>query len=90
MKGLQCKHLDTRKALEFLEEHRGEWVTWWEPMAMPSLSEVFPEAPPKLVLAKAAQLIGKGYVAGCPCGCRGDFRITDKGTALLKRLRSET
>jgi hypothetical protein len=39
--------------------------------------------PDKLVLAKMRQLIRRGVVDGCPCGCRGDFEITEKGLAEL-------
>lgn len=33
----------------------------------------FPDIPPKVVLAKARQMINKGRMNGCGCGCRGDF-----------------
>jgi hypothetical protein len=29
------------------------------------------------------QLIRRGLVAGCDCGCRGDFHITAGGMAAL-------
>jgi hypothetical protein len=32
----------------------------------------FPEA---VVYAKLRQMIAKGRLRGCPCGCRGDFRF---------------
>lgn len=28
----------------------------------------------KVVLAKCQQMIRKGRINGCPCGCRGDLR----------------
>ncbi|HEY5986879.1 MAG TPA: hypothetical protein VIV12_10955 [Streptosporangiaceae bacterium] len=31
--------------------------------------------PEKVVLAKARQLIRRGALAGCACGCRGDFEV---------------
>lgn len=31
------------------------------------------------------QLIYKGIIDGCPCGCRGDYELTDKGRALLAK-----
>lgn len=37
----------------------------------------------KLALAKMKAMIRKGLVDGCPCGCRGDFEITDKGREVL-------
>lgn len=35
--------------------------------------------PEKLVLAKMRGLIRRGLVSGCACGCRGDFKLTEKG-----------
>jgi hypothetical protein len=35
--------------------------------------------PAKLALAKMRQMINRGVVKGCPCGCRGNFEITEKG-----------
>mgnify|MGYP001557831307 FL=1 len=43
--------------------------------------EVWPE---KVMLAKCASLIRRGLIDGCACGCRGDFRITEKGRELLR------
>lgn len=83
---LQCKDLSTRQVLSFLAEHKGHWATWCSSILMPSVGSVFPDAPPKLVLAKLSQLVNKGYVKGCACGCRGDFEITDKGEEKLKEL----
>jgi predicted transcriptional regulator len=40
--------------------------------------------PNKLVINKMRQLIRRGIVTGCGCGCRGDFEITPKGEELLK------
>ena len=37
----------------------------------------------KLGLAKMKAMVRKGLVEGCPCGCRGDFEITNKGRAAL-------
>jgi hypothetical protein len=31
--------------------------------------------PPKVVKAKLAQMVNKGRLIGCGCGCRGDFEI---------------
>ncbi len=31
--------------------------------------------PEKVVLAKAKRLIHRGTIAGCACGCRGDFTL---------------
>lgn len=39
--------------------------------------------PYKVGLAKMRQLIKRGLVQGCGCGCRGDYEITDDGKAYL-------
>lgn len=37
--------------------------------------EEIPGVPSKVVLAKAKRLINRKIIDGCPCGCRGDFKI---------------
>ncbi len=49
---------------------------------MPENKAIF-FAPKKLILAKMSQLIKKGLINGCTCGCRGDFEITPKGEEYL-------
>ncbi len=50
-----------------------------------SVRQVMPHnVPDKLVLGKMRQLIHRGVVDGCGCGCRGDFTITSKGLAELE------
>lgn len=39
--------------------------------------------PGKVVLAKMKRLIDRGLVDGCPCGCRGDYELTDAGRAAI-------
>lgn len=43
--------------------------------------------PEKLALAKMKQLHKRGLVGGCPCGCRGDFEITDRGIEFIGKKR---
>jgi len=31
--------------------------------------------PAKVVMAKAARLINRGWLDGCSCGCRGDYEV---------------
>ena len=57
----------------FLHEHGKPWATTWD------LQEMFPEFPLKVVVAKCGQLIWRGLMNGCTCGCRGDFRLTHAG-----------
>lgn len=37
--------------------------------------KALPQYPKKVVLAKLRQMVEKGRLRGCPCGCRGDFRF---------------
>ena len=39
--------------------------------------------PERVVLAKAKKLMNRGLLDGCPCGCRGDFVVTDDGQAFM-------
>jgi hypothetical protein len=39
----------------------------------------------KLARAKIGQLIRRGLVDGCACGCRGDFYLSDKGRQFLEQ-----
>lgn len=55
---------------------------WWSRW---DLDEQFPTVPAKIVLAKVRQLMKRGFVAGCDCGCRGDFEVTDAGRTFLAR-----
>lgn len=41
------------------------------------------EYPEKVLLAKLRKLVRRRLLDGCPCGCRGDFVITEAGRALL-------
>ncbi len=49
-----------------------EWSPW---LFMWDLEEVFPDLPRKVILAKMRQLMRRGLVGGCRCGCRGDFYL---------------
>ena len=82
-KEIQCKDIPTLPVLKFLDEMNGTWATWCRGFKN-SVCDAMPRrTPDKLVLAKMRVLIRDGLVAGCPCGCRGDFALTDKGHALL-------
>jgi hypothetical protein len=85
---LQCKDIPTLPILKYVAEHGGIGCTWFDPEtwnrtvrhAMP------PGIPEKLILAKMRNLISKGLVDGCSCGCRGDFEITEKGQARILQI----
>ena len=40
-----------------------------------AIEEGLPAFPKKVVLAKLRQMVNKGRLQGCACGCRGDFLI---------------
>lgn len=80
---MQCKDIPDRPVLEFLDDLDGEWAGWCT-SGMPDVATAMPPSvSPKLVLAKMRQLIKRGLVDGCGCGCRGDFVLTDRGKAEL-------
>lgn len=91
---MQCKDIPDRPILEFLSKSR-IWGTWYagEDGILPenSVRRAMPEPdgimlPDKLVQAKMKQLIRRGLVIGCTCGCRGDYEITSKGKLFLRSL----
>jgi hypothetical protein len=81
---VRCKDIPERPILEWLKIRKNKdllWGTWCQGYEN---SVPFPDGiPPKLRIAKMAQMIKKGIVSGCPCGCRGDYEITDKGLEML-------
>ena len=93
IKKIQCKHIPTIPILKFLEK-RNCWCNWFEKISSSgtinenSVQHAFHEGTPeKLVLGKMRRLIKNGFVAGCNCGCRGDFHLTEKGKEYLKNNR---
>lgn len=93
---MQCKDIPDAPVLRFLEalpwegDGRFRWQrtgTWfWSDDYKPEnsvLNAMPPGTAEKLGLAKMRMLMRRGLVDGCPCGCRGDFALTDKGRQLL-------
>lgn len=80
---MKCSDISDREVLEIVKVINGpseKWAShWWGP-----LYEFFLKYPPKLALAKMRQLYKRGLVDGCPCGCRGDWVLTDKGREFLE------
>lgn len=64
--------------LSFLAQNGPLTFTW-------DLAERWPDYPWKVRLAKARQLLKRKLIAGCGCGCRGDFELTTAGRALLAK-----
>ncbi len=87
---MKCSDIPEAPILRFLVAQEGKrWGTWFSGFEN-SVAQAMPaDIPEKLVLAKMRQLLKRGAVDGCGCGCRGDFRITEKGRDLLKRQIEE-
>lgn len=90
IKTIQAKHVNKLPILQFLKDLDGQWACIFKPddkcpMFDNSVWNVIPmDIPYKVGLAAMANLIKRGLVEGCTCGCRGDFEITDKGREVLK------
>lgn len=78
--------------LSFLANHQGHWATHSDSCdgGMPTVKDVLPDVSHDSRLAKMKELYASGYVQGCPCGCRGDWEITNKGLALIGQKRTGT
>jgi hypothetical protein len=81
-KAIQAKDLDTRTLLAQI----------WAETAIPystvshwTLQEkYYPEIPERVVRAKCSKLSRQGLVDGCDCGCRGDWRLTYRGSQAIE------
>jgi hypothetical protein len=84
---MQCKDIPDRPVLEFLRKFDGTLgATWfvYEPMPDNTVIHAMPAGTPaKLGLAKMRQLLKRGLIEGCGCGCRGDFLLSEKGRVEL-------
>lgn len=93
---MQCKDISDASILQYLAKFQGQWTSLWDgyfkDKNRPDVNDVYyamPEGtPPKLALAKMQRLHKRGFVGGCPCGCRGDFEITDRGLAFIGQERT--
>lgn len=74
-KDVQAKSISDVVALQLVSAHPK--ATIWD------LQARLQEYPPKVVRAKLAALVKRGLLAGCTCGCRGDFEITAAGVESL-------
>ena len=83
---IQAKHIPERPILEWLK-HRADngllWGTWSR--GYENSVPVPADVPDKVIVAKMSQMIRKGLVNGCGCGCLGDYVITDDGREWLAK-----
>ena len=97
---MQTKDIPTVPILEFIDiktkphvpcmeycDGRGLWCNWYFNNAHSVQHAMPPDLPEKLVLSKMRNLIKRGLVSGCPCGCRGDYELTDAGRKLLDKSK---
>lgn len=90
VKGLQCKDIPDLPILQFLAGLNGKWANWYAtvdgvPFERSVVTAMPPNLPRKLHHAKMVQMVHRGVVDGCTCGCRGDWVITEKGLAEIER-----
>jgi hypothetical protein len=86
---MKCKDIPDKPIMEFLLKNKGQWCNWYLKNER-DVRNAMPKnlTSEKLILAKMRQLIKRGLVDGCDCGCRGDFEITPKGEEwLIKQNR---
>lgn len=78
---LQVKDIPNGPLLAFIankQEELGSWVCVWD-----FKESAYEALPPKLFRAKMSNLIKRGLITGCSCGCRGDYEITEKGRETM-------
>jgi len=82
---MQCKDIDETRILEFIRVNGTSTHFYANGKgSMPCVLDAMPVGVvEKLAAAKMSQMIKRGTVSGCCCGCRGDYEITEKG---LERL----
>jgi hypothetical protein len=49
-----------------------------------TIQKLLPQFPAKVVRAKLNQMTNKGRLAGCTCGCSGNFEIKEKDESQLR------
>lgn len=89
---MQCKDIPDRPVLEFIHGLHGSATWFWSESYKPdnSVARAMPQdISERLVLAKMRNLVQRGLVDGCACGCRGDFKLTEKGGAYLLDANGE-
>jgi hypothetical protein len=76
----QCKDILDGPLLGLIarkQREKGMWVNTWD------FEPPYSELPDNLFRAKMGQLMKRGLIDGCNCGCRGDYELTDKGREFL-------
>lgn len=85
---MQAKDIPDEPILRFLSQQT-QWATHGDGYSMPTVQDAVPPGTPlKIQLSKMRMLLRRGLVGGCPCGCRGDWLITQKGRAWLTKQKA--
>lgn len=87
--------IPTKPILEYLSNYQGDWTSLWSGYFKetdPEQTDVYYSMPEgtsrEAALFKLRKLHRLGLIGGCPCGCRGDFEITDKGLFYINKIRT--
>jgi hypothetical protein len=82
-------NIPNKPILEFLYQRFLDdkiWCTWFQGYEN-SIDQAMPVwVDEDMIQAKMSELIKKGFVSGCDCGCRGDYEITSAGMDYLATL----
>lgn len=81
--------------LQYLKDHEPDWVCLWfghfktSDESVTDIYYAMPEGTPhKLALFKMRNLYRRKLVDGCPCSCKGDWELTDKGREYLEKVKN--
>lgn len=91
---------DIKILLNVFADHQGQWsflhndglLHWnnWDTTNVKETDPILVGLDRDEVLKMFEQMVEvDDYLGGCPCGCRGDFEITDKGLVLIGRERTK-
>lgn len=89
---MQCKDVPVGPILKFLMQLNGSHAHWFcdsagNPLDERSVINAMPKGTPaKVAKAKMDNLIKKGFVSGCNCGCRGDYVLTEAGARCIYEI----
>lgn len=67
------------QAIDSARDERRSWA------CISDVAALVPDMPWKVVLAKCRQMIYKGRIDGCPCGCRGDLQRIETSSRIMAR-----